>query len=107
MTGICEQDARKSRSSKDAAWALRYSFDDVLNSGGYAIKSGTGRDSARKIGVEADVGGKIREAISIGVPLYNAGDHASCAQVYEVCLRDLEPGTANQCPRSKWRVDRS
>jgi len=31
-----------------------------------------------------DVRDRITQAISIGVPLYNAGDHAACAQV---CLR--------------------
>ena len=57
-------------------------------------KRGTGRDSARNPG--QDFSGRIREAISIGVPLYNAGDPAACAEVYEVCVRDIEPGEEAQ-----------
>jgi len=87
--GCTTQAARKSSSAKEAAWALRHSFDDVLSATSDGGKRGTGRDSARKL---EDVTGRIREAISIGVPLYNAGDPAACAQVYEVCVRDIEPG---------------
>jgi hypothetical protein len=35
------------------------------------------------------VGAMIREAISIGVPVYNDGDAHGCAEVYQECLEDI------------------
>jgi hypothetical protein len=35
------------------------------------------------------VGAMIREAISIGVPVYNDGDAHGCAEVYRECLEDI------------------
>jgi hypothetical protein len=41
--------------------------------------------SARAAGraVPADVADRVRAAIQVGAPLYNAGDHAGCARVYQ------------------------
>jgi hypothetical protein len=91
------QEAVRSGSEKDAAWALRHAFDDVLDD----RSLGRDREAARRDGASGvDAHDRIREAISIGVPLYNSGDAAACAEVYEVCLREIEPTLDSNAARS-------
>jgi len=90
------QEAVRSGSDKDAAWALRHAFDDVLD--GRSL--GRDREAARRDVASADAHDRIREAISVGVPLYNSGNAAACAEVYEVCLREIEPTIDSNAARS-------
>jgi hypothetical protein len=90
------QEAVRSGSDKDAAWALRHAFDDVLD--GRSL--GRDREAARRDVASADAHDRIREAISVGVPLYNSGNAAACAEVYEVCLREIEPTLDSNAARS-------
>ena len=57
-----------------AAWALREALDWCLASG-----SGSGSGSAQDATRAATI---ISEAISLGVPLFNGGEHGACADVY-------------------------
>ena len=67
-----------------AAWALREALDWCLASGAHnAPTRSTASDEPR---VAATI---IHEAISVGVPLFNAGDHAACADVYAAAARRL------------------
>jgi hypothetical protein len=91
------QQAGRSASAKDAAWALRHAFDDVLDGRG----GGSEREAGRKDkGSVPSVHDRIHEAIAVGVPLYNAGDPKTCAQVYEVCLREILPALDSPAARS-------
>jgi hypothetical protein len=93
------QTARSSSSSKDAAWALRNAFDDILEGLGGGHEVLRGNDNAV-------VHQRIRNAISLGVPLYNAGDHGACADVYTVCVREIESSldqAASEAARSLLR----
>ena len=88
--------------AKDAAWALRHAFDDVLEGRCFALQGrdhsvlektvvGTDREKARRgAGASVDVRGRIEKAISLGVPLFNSGDHGGCAQEYRDCLCDIQ-----------------
>ncbi len=91
------QQAGRSVSAKDAAWALRHAFDDVLDGRGGSSERDAGRQGN---GLASGVHDRIREAISVGVPLYNSGDPAACAQVYEVCLREIAPALDSPAARS-------
>jgi hypothetical protein len=90
------QDARGS-SEKDAAWALRRAFDDVLD-GRVRVSDNTfnvahvdsmsltrvmdAGDGTQTAAGRRAVGAMIREAISLGVPIYNR---------YTCCMRQFAP----------------
>mmetsp|Transcript_4246 Transcript_4246/g.9838 ORF Transcript_4246/g.9838 Transcript_4246/m.9838 type:complete len:361 (+) Transcript_4246:301-1383(+) len=70
------REAGASVSDNDAAWALRRMIDDV---------SAVERGERQTRGAKA----MISDAIAIGVPQYNAGDHTACYNTYKQCVTSL------------------
>ena len=78
------QRLRGMRREDEAAWTLRRAFDTVLAS------HGDGGDSS-PADSSPGVTEAMRRAIRAGVPLFNSGDAAGCAALYEECCRAAEP----------------
>ena len=80
-----------------SAWTLREALDWCLASGGShsdAARSASSDDRRAAATI-------VREAISIGVPLFNGGEHAACADVYadaaqRIARLDVPSGTREQ-----------
>ena len=56
---------------------------------GARVALGCGDPSAAPPAVNRAAQALIREAITTGVPIFNAGDASGCARVYEECCRDV------------------
>ena len=84
------QRLRTGRRDNDAAWTLRRAFDAVLGAPAAAdpapVPSGEPPGAAMAGAAE-----EMRRAIRAGAPLFNGGDSAGCAALYEACCRGAEP----------------
>ncbi len=74
------------------AWAMRYGFDDVLQM------------STVNSAVPHEVRDLLSVAISIGAPVFNAGDHRSCYETYAGTARSLVDGNAPEAVKDVRRA---
>jgi NADH dehydrogenase [ubiquinone] 1 alpha subcomplex assembly factor 1 len=86
-----------------SAWTLREALDWCLASG--ATHSDTARSASSSDDGQA-AAAIVHEAISIGVPLFNGGEHAACADVYadaaqRIARLDVPAGTREQLMKAR------
>jgi hypothetical protein len=80
------QRLRTAHRDDEAAWALRRAFDAALADKAH----GGGMTSTTSDAPPAAVAESMRRAIRAGVPLFNSGNAAGCAALYEECCRAAE-----------------
>jgi hypothetical protein len=87
------QRLRTARRDDDAAWALRRAFDAALAepSPARSAAAKSAADPAPPIADAAAAAAAMQRAIRAGVPLFNGGDAAGCAALYEACCRSAAP----------------
>ena len=96
--------ARAERDATRRAWGFRHGFDALLAEGSELNSMAPNLVSTS---VPASVVSSIEEALEVGVPAFNSGDAQLCAEVYEVCAKDIMSQVSAEVSRGIAEADKA